>query len=138
MERDPETNRNEQTDSGEKELLSRREFLAGLGKWSKIVLGAALAGGALLAAEQEAQAYGSAWANRGGGGGGGWANRGGGGGGAWANRGGGGGAWGNHGGGGGWVNRYGGGGAWVNHGGGAWANGGGVWVNGGGSWINRY
>jgi hypothetical protein len=102
--------------------LSRREFLTSLGKWSKIVIGAAIGGGALLAAAEQAEAYGAAWANRGGGGGGAaWANRGGGGGGA---------AWANHGGGGGWVNRYGGGG-----GGAAWANraGGG----GGGAWVNR-
>ena len=111
--------------------LSRRDFLASLGKWSKIVIGAAIGGGALLAAVEQAEASGAAWANRGGGGGGA----------AWANRAGGGGAaaWANHGGGGGWVNRYGGGGAaWVNGGGG----GGAAWANraggGGGAWVNRY
>lgn len=123
MERDREPSENGGVVSGEEPTLSRRDFLTSLGKWSKVVIGAAIGAGALLAAEQPAEAYGSAWANRGGGGG--WANRGGGG--AWANRGGGGG----------WVNRYGGGGAWANRGG-VWANGGAVWVNGGGSWVNRY
>jgi hypothetical protein len=109
--------------------LSRRDFLTSLGKWSKIVIGAAIGGGALLAAAEHAEAAGAAWANRGGGGGAAWANRAGGGAAAWAN----------HGGGGGWVNRYGGGGAWANGGGG----GGAAWANragGGGSagWVNRY
>lgn len=136
MEKDRETNENADVVSGEERALSRRDFLTSLGKWSKIVIGAAIGAGALLAAESSAEARG-AWANRGGGGGTGWANRGGGGGG-WANRAGGGGAWANGGGGGGWVNRYGGGGgAWANRGG-VWANGGAVWVNGGGAWVNRY
>jgi len=95
MEKDLFTNENGEHISGQEERLSRRQFFAGLGKWSLVVIGAALGGTALLASEQEAEAYG-AWANRGGGGG------------AWANRAGGGGAWANRGGGGGgaWVNRF--------------------------------
>jgi hypothetical protein len=95
MEKDLETNVNGENISGQEERLSRRQFFAGLGKWSLVVIGAALGGTALLASEREAEAYG-AWANRGGGGG------------AWANRAGGGGAWANRGGGGGgaWVNRF--------------------------------
>jgi hypothetical protein len=81
----------------EKELQSRRDFLIGLGRWSKIVIGATLLGG-IGAGAPDAQA--GAWVNRRGGYGGG---------GAWVN------------------NRYGGGGAWVNNrggygGGGAWVN----------------
>lgn len=98
-------------------LQSRRDFLIGLGRWSKIAIGAALFGG-LASRAPEAEA--GAWANYRGGGG------------AWVN---------NRVGGGAWVN--GGGGAWVN-GGGAWVNravgGGGAWVNnrgGGGAWANR-
>ena len=99
------------SDAVEEELNSRRSFLIGMGRWSKIVIGAAVFGGLALP-ESDAEA---GWINRRGGGGGGWVNRHGGGGGGWVNR---------HGGG--WVNRHGGGG-WVNrHGGG-----------GGGSWINR-
>lgn len=96
------------------ELQGRRDFLIGLGRWSKAVIGAALLGGlALPGADAEA-----GWANRRGGGGG------------WANR---------RGGGGGWANRRGGGGAWANrNGGGTWANRNGGWVNRrpGGSWAN--
>ena len=78
----------------EQELRSRREFLIGLGKWSRAVIVGAVAGGAMLA-EKPAQA---GWLNRrgccrggswvdGGGGGGSWANRNGGGwGGSWVNR----------------------------------------------------
>jgi hypothetical protein len=72
--------------SGDEELQSRRDFLIGVGRWSKIAIGAAILGG-LAAGQREAVA--GAWVNR----------RGGvvvGGGGAWIN------------------NRYGGGGAWVN------------------------
>ena len=114
----------------EEELVSRRDFLVGLGKWSKIVIGLALLGGTLALPENDAAARGFAWGNRGGGGS--WGNRGGGG---WANRYGGGG-WGNIGGGG-WGNR--GGGGWGNRGGGGWGNrGGGSWANrrGGGGWVN--
>jgi hypothetical protein len=153
--------------SEEERQLRHSEYLAGLGKWSKIVIGAALVGGALLAYGRVAEASGDAsvgslltasdqeaivrvasWANRHGGssgwinradGGGSWSNHGGSTG--WVNRYGGGGVWVNGGGGGAWVN-HGGGGAWANHGGGAtWANhAGGGWGNhgGGGGWINRY
>jgi hypothetical protein len=117
MEKDHETNENGENISGQEERLSRREFFAGVGKWSLVVIGAVLGGSALLASERDAGAYGGAWANRGGGGGG-----------AWANRAGGGGAWANHGGGGGaWANRAGGGGAWANRAGG-----------GGSAWVNRF
>ena len=86
------------------DLVSRRDFLVGLGKWSKIVIGLALLGGTLTIPENDAAAQ-STWANRVGGGG--WANRRGGGG--WANRGGsrwinGGRSWANRRGGGGWLN----------------------------------
>jgi hypothetical protein len=76
------------------ELQSRREFLVGLGKWSRAVIAGAVVGGALLT-EKPAQA---GWLNRRGGccRGGGWIN--GGGGGSWVNRRGG---WG----GGSWINR---------------------------------
>ena len=76
--------------SNAQELMDRRGFLQSLQKWSKIVIGGALAGSALLHPTTEVEA--AAWANRGGGGGAAWANRAGGGGGAWANRAGGGGA----------------------------------------------
>jgi hypothetical protein len=79
-------------------LVSRREFLSGLKKWSKVVIAAA----ALAAVGSKANA--GAWVNRRGswanGGGGGWVNRHGGG--SWVNRGGGG--WANRRGGGGWLN----------------------------------
>jgi len=78
----------QEMDRGEEALLNRRDFLDGLGKWSKVVIGATVFGGALLSADHEAEA----WVNRGGGSAG-WANRGGGSAG-WANRGGS------------WVNRY--------------------------------
>lgn len=83
--------------SGEEQnLQSRRDFLIGLGNWSRAVIVGAVAGGALLA-NNPAQA---GWINRRGGGGrgGGWLNGRGGGGGSWANRRGGGG-------GGSWINR---------------------------------
>jgi hypothetical protein len=141
MEKDLETNENGEIIAVEEQQLSRREFFAGLGKWSLVVIGAALGGVSLLAAEQEAEAYGGAWANRGGGGGGAWGNRAGGGGGAWGNRAGGGGAaWGNRAGGGGgaWAN-HGGGAAWANRSGGAaWANGATAWANHGSAWVNRW
>lgn len=83
------------SDSGEEQVVqSRRDFLIGLGNWSRAVIVGAVAGGALLT-DRPAQA--GAWINRRGGGGGAWAN-GRGGGGAWANRRGGGY-------GGSWVNR---------------------------------
>ncbi len=102
----------------EKRLLSRRDFLVGLRKWSTIIIGGALLSSVLPQPEA------SAWVNGrvGGGGSAAWVN----GRGGWVNRAGGGGAA--------WVNRAGGGGAaWVNRAGG----GGGAWVNGRGGWINR-
>lgn len=99
----------------EQRLLSRRDFLAGLRKWSAAVIGVAVVGGVLLPEEVKA-----GWVN----GRGGWIN---GGGGGWVNRGGS------------WVNGGGGGVAWANRGA-AWANRGAAWVNrtgGGGSWVNR-
>ena len=106
------------------ELISRRDFLHSLKKWSKAVIGGVLLGGLLPTPEARAD-----WVNRRGGGGGSWVN----GGRAWVNSGG---SWVNRGGS--WIN---GGGGWVNRGGGSWVNGrgGGGWVNrrGGGSWVNR-
>jgi hypothetical protein len=118
----------------EEELVSRRDFLVGLGKWSKIVIGLALLGGTLALPENEAAAAAFSWNN--GGTGVGWANRRGGG---WSNRYGGGG-WANGGYNPGWNNK--GGGGWNNRGGGGtWGNrvGGGGWANrrGGGGWLNR-
>ena len=123
MKNDREVKEKEEPNSDTGKELNRREFIAGLGKWSKIVMGIALAGSALAAPGKEAEA-GTAWVNHGGGGG--WINRFGGGGGGWVNRGGGSA---------GWINRGGGGGAWANHGGGS-----GAWGNhgGGGGWINRW
>jgi len=103
MDKDTKERHDKEISSNEKELMDRRSFLISLKKWSKIVIGGALVGSALLDHGTEIEA--GAWANRGGGGGGGgaWANRGGGG--AWANHGGGGGgAWANHGTA--WVNRF--------------------------------
>jgi hypothetical protein len=108
MEKDLETNENGEIIAVEEQRLSRREFFAGLGKWSLVVIGAALGAGALLVSEQEAEAYGGAWANRGGGGAGAWANR------------------------------AGGGAAWANRGGGMWANHGTAWANHGSAWVNRW
>ncbi len=104
----------------EQRLLSRRNFLVGLQRWSAIIIGGTLLAGALPPPEASAWVNGrvgvgggsAAWVN----GRGGWVNGGGGGGAAWVNRAGGGGA--------GWVNRSGGGGAWVNG-------------RGGAGWINR-
>ena len=126
MDSDPKELQNEEVSENEEELTDRRGFLMSLGKWSKIVIGGALLGSALLNSPEEARAAG--WANRGGGGG------------AWANRSGGGGAWANRSGGGAWANRTGGGGAWANRsgGGGVWANRGAAWANHGGVWVNRY
>ena len=107
----------------EQRLLSRRNFLVGLQKWSAIIIGGTLLAGALPPPEA------SAWVNGrvGGGGSAAWVN----GRGGWVN-GGGGSA--------GWVNRAGGGAGWVNKSGGgggaAWVNGRGGWVNGK-AWVNR-
>ncbi len=129
MDKDPKERQDEDISSTEQALMDRRGFLHSLQKWSKIVIGGALVGSALLNSGTEAEAAG--WANRGGGGGGAWANRGGGGGGAWANHAGGGGA----------VVRPGGSTAWANSGGGggaAWANRGAAWANRGSAWVNRF
>lgn len=82
--------------------MSRRDFLSGMKKWSKVVIATAVVGSAA------SKAIAASWANRGGSwgnrGGGSWGNRGGGRGGGWANssRGG----WANRRGGLGWANRY--------------------------------
>lgn len=60
------------------DLLSRRDFFVGLKKWSKIVIGGALVGTAMIYPATEAEA---GWLNRRGGGG--WVN---GRGGGWLNR----------------------------------------------------
>jgi hypothetical protein len=117
----------EKSPADENELINRREFFVGLKKWSKVVIGSAIAGSAMVNANQEALA--GSWINRRGrrgnrrrrkrgNGGGSWINRRGG---AWLNRRGGGGL--------GWLNRRGGkgGGAWLNRRGG----------KGGGAWLNR-
>lgn len=94
--------------------LARRNFLAGLGKWSAAVIGGVTMAGIFgLAGSAEA----AGWVNRRGGGGGGWVNGRGGGGGGWVNGRGGGGGWvnGGGGGGGGWANRRGAGGGWINN-----------------------
>jgi len=75
-----------------REVQSRRDFLIGLGNWSRAVIVGAVGGAALLS-DRPAQA---GWLNRRGGGGAGWIN--GSGGGSWANRRGGG--WGGS-----WVNK---------------------------------
>lgn len=114
------------TETVEPEQHERRNFLVGLGKWSKAVIGGVLLGG-VLAPGRDAEAVG--WANRGGGKGS-WVNfRGGGWGGGWG--------WGP-----GWYNRRPGG--WYNrrpswYNAPSWYNRPG-WYNGpgwGGSWVNR-
>jgi len=94
----PETGPGPASEPVDEERNGRRGFLIGLGRWSKIVIGAAVFGGlALPQADAEA-----GWFNRRGG----WINRRGGRGGGWINRNGGGG----------WANRRGGGsgGSWIN------------------------
>lgn len=131
---------------------SRRDFLLSVKRWSKAVVGLAVAGSAFQSGVVHAWVNGGwvdsrggwsnavAWAN----GHAGWSNRGG----VWVNAAGWpnhGGGWGNRGGwvngvGGGWVNGSSGGGGWVNRSGsggsGAWVNRRGDWVNGVG-WVNR-
>lgn len=122
----------------EREQCERRNFLLGLGKWSKAVIGGVVLGG-LLAPGRDANAWG--WVNRDGGGRGSWVNFRGddswdsGGGPGWYNRPG---RWYNRGD---WNNRSWNNGGWYNR---PWTNGGwnnrGGWFNGpgwGGSWINR-
>jgi hypothetical protein len=82
----------------EEELYNRRNFLIGLKKWSKAVIGGVLFAAALTANEKEASA---GWINRRGG----WINGAGGyRGGSWVN--GAGGGWANRRGLGGWLNSY--------------------------------
>jgi hypothetical protein len=120
MDQDPKGQRGEERSNNEEALMDRRGFLLGLKKWSKIVIGSALLGSAVLNAATEQEAEAAAWANRAGGGGA-----------AWANRAGGGAAV---------VRPSGGGAAWANRagGGGAWANRGAAWANRGGTWVNRF
>ena len=77
-------------DEEEQRLLSRRDFLAGLRKWSAAVIGVAVAGSVLLPGKVAASGWinrRGGWINGAGGGGGGWVNRStGGGGGSWVNR----------------------------------------------------
>jgi hypothetical protein len=123
MDTDIKEQQDEMISANEQALLDRRGFLLSLKKWSKIVIGGALVGGALLDPGREREA--AAWVNRGGGGA--WANRGGGG--AWANRGP---SWANRGPS--WANR---GASWANRGP-VWANRGAAWANRGTSWVNRF
>ena len=123
MDKDIKEQQGEEISNNEQELMDRRGFLISLKKWSKIVIGGALLGSALLNPGTEKEAEAAAWANRGGGGGAAWANRAGGGGGAAVVKPAGGGAA--------WANRAGAGGA-------AWANRGAAWANRGGSWVNRF
>ena len=112
MEKDCTSSTSNEHSSDEKELVSRREYLIGLKKWSKAVIGGVLLGGLLASTDKEAEAAGVGWVNRRGS----WGN------GAWANRSSGGGSW---------VNRRGG---WID--GGSWNNRGGSWSNRGASWAN--
>jgi hypothetical protein len=116
MDNDPKGQQGDDIKGGKEGLMDRRNFLLGLKKWSKIVIGGALLGSALLNSADETEVEAAGWANRAGAGG--WANRAGAGG-AVVTRGGGA-----------WANRAGAGGAWANRAGG--------WVNRGGSWVNRF
>lgn len=120
----------------EQELISRREYLVSLKKWSKAVIGAVVLGGAALGSTTDAGAAG--WINTRGNWGNGWRN---GGGRVWVNyRGGwrnGSAGWRN--GSGGWSNSWDNGGRNWNNKGNTWNNRGGSWDNGsGGGWRNRY
>jgi hypothetical protein len=112
---DKEIDKEKQEYPDEESLMTRRDALLSMGKWSKVVIGTVVFG-ALLGTSEEAEA--GVWANRRGGRTYPWAN----GGSAWRNGGGHGGT--------GWANRRG--------GGGAWKNGGRSWVNrrGLGGWVN--
>lgn len=77
----------------DEEQRRRRDFLLGLGRWSKVVIGAAILGGL---ASHGTQVQAGSWVNRRGG----WIN----GGGGWINGSGGGGSWANRRGVGGWIN----------------------------------
>jgi hypothetical protein len=105
MDNDPKRQQGDEIKGSKEGLLDRRSFLIGLKKWSKIVIGGALLGSALLNSGDETEVEAAGWANRAGAGGA-VVTRGGG---AWANRVGAGGAWANRAAG--WVNR---GGSWVN------------------------
>lgn len=96
MEDDKELEQDEKVVDKQK-LVSRRDFLVGLRKWSAAVIGVTIVGGVLLPEETRGQWINrrATWVN---GGGGGWINRGG----TWVNRGSA------------WANRAGGGAAWVN------------------------
>ena len=87
----------------EQRMVSRRDFLAGLRKWSAAAIGVAVGGSILLQGENTAGWVNSrgSWIN--GAGAGGWINRRT----TWVNGGGGGGAWVNRAGGGAWINRRG-------------------------------
>lgn len=113
MNEERESLRAEEGSDQDRISMERRDFLLSLKKWSKVVIGSALFGGAALELGVGREAEAGAWANRALGGG------------AWAN------------GGRAWANAVGGGGSWANRGG-AWANGGGAWANRGGSWVNRF
>jgi hypothetical protein len=113
MEKYPKEQSGEEIGATPEELMDRRDFLLGLKKWSKVVIGVALLGSGLLVDGADQEAAAGRWANARGGGGSAWANHGGGGG--------------------GWANGRGGGGAWVNG-----RGGGGGWANRGGSWVNRF
>jgi hypothetical protein len=74
----------------ERQAQSRRDFLIGLGKWSRVVVAGAVFGGAALTQNPAAAAWinrRGGWINGRGGSGGSWVNRrGGAGGGSWINR----------------------------------------------------
>ncbi len=81
MSEKPETHSDTASSPLDEEQRARRDFLLGLGRWSKVVIGAAVFGGLVVPAA-DVQA---GWLNRRGGvRGGGWANSYGGG--SWANR----------------------------------------------------
>lgn len=107
------------------DAMDRRDFLVGLKKWSKIVIGGVLFGSVVLTTPGDAEAAGYGWVNNGR---------------SWVNRYGGGG-WANHHGGSVWANGgrtwANGGGSWINRRGG-WGNHGGSWANRGGAWVNRW
>ena len=73
-------NEEESHETEAQQVMSRRDYLLSLKKWSKVVIGSVLVGGVLAVTSQNADADGG-WVNRRGGGG--WGN---GGGNSWANR----------------------------------------------------
>ena len=115
MKKDETEQYTEALSTEEETRLSRREYLIGLKKWSKVVIGSVLLSGA-------AGGCATAWGNSGGGSG--WRNNAS----PWHNYSSG---WRNSGGG--WRNS-GGGGGWKNNSGGGWRNNSG---GGGGKWVNR-